>query len=68
MSAIESIKSRLKDFNFEADIKPMQGIENSYLLCFADNEMAQDVFHKAGEIGFKVVKKWPARPNPNRPI
>lgn len=46
----------------------MEGSDNSYLIAFPKSEMAQAAYNKADEIGYKLAKKWPARPNPSNPI
>lgn len=66
--AIDSINRRLMEFNHVADIRPMQGTVNTYILTFSGSEMAQDAFHQGEEMGYKFEKKWPPRPNPKRPI
>lgn len=67
-SAIDIINRRLLQFGHVADIKPMEGRPNTYILSFPGSEMAQECFHQADEIGYKFEKKWPPRPSPSRPI
>jgi len=66
---IDTIKRRLKKFNFvAAEITALKDKPFTYLLRFSENETAYAVFHSAEELGFKLVKKWPTRPSPSRPI
>jgi len=66
---IDTIKWWLKKFNFvAAEITPLKDPPFRYLLSFSESETAHAVFHKSEELGFKLVKKWPQRPRPSRPI
>lgn len=53
---------------FDVTVTPVEGSDDSYLLAFKDSQMAQAAFNQADKIGYKLVKKWPLRPNPKRPI
>lgn len=68
VSVIDRIRHRFREFYAGVTVKPVEGSDVRYLIAFETSEMAQDAFYRAGDIGYKLVKKWPARPNPNNPI
>merc|ERR1719193_2573042 len=66
--AIQRILDRFEAFNFLVNVSPVKDSKEKYLVVFQNNEVAQDAYHQADDIGYDMKKKWPDRPSPNRPI
>jgi len=66
--SVDLIRRRFEQFDAFVEVIPEEDPSNRYLVVFENSEMAQDAFHQADDIGYELAKKWPARPNPNRPI
>jgi len=65
---LDCIRNRFKEFYDVVTVTSVEGSDGSYQIAFEDCAEAADAFYKAEEIGYKLAKKWPARPNPNNPI
>jgi len=65
---IDCIRTRFKEFYDVVTVTPVEGSDDSYQIAFEDCAVAQDAFYNAEEIGYKLTKKWPKRPNPSTPI
>jgi hypothetical protein len=66
--AIQSIRARFQELKIQVQVEPMQDKRNVYTLVFPNYECADEVLLRAGEIGYKLQKKWPPRPTPKRPL
>jgi len=53
-----AIRQRLRDFKFTVDkIEENEGVDASYILVFPNGEMAKNVFLKAADLDYKLLKK-----------
>jgi len=65
---IHSIRARFHELKIQVEVLPMEDKPNIYTLVCPNYEHAEEVLSRAHEIGYKIKKKWPPRPNPNRPL
>jgi len=66
---IKRILSRFEELNISVeDVLSSDDKPNTYIVVFQNITEAQEALSKADEIGYRLTKKWPKRPNPKRPI
>jgi len=66
--AMQSIHTRFKELKIQVQVVPLRDKRNTFTLVFPNYQTAEDVLKRADEIGYKLQKKWPPRPNPKRPL
>jgi len=66
--SLESIRSRFHDLKIQVEVEPNESKPNTYTLVFPNYQQAEMVLSRADEIGYKITKKYPPRPNPKRPL
>jgi len=67
-SAMQSIRARFQELEIQVQVLPMHDKRYAYTLVFPTYQCAEEVLLRAGEIGYKLQKKWPPRPTPRRPL
>lgn len=65
---LESIKSRFQELEIQVKVEPNDVKPNTYTLVFPNFQQAEEVLSRSDEIGYKITKKYPPRPNPKRPL
>jgi len=66
--SLQSIRSRFQDLQIQVEVEPNESKPNTYTLVFPNYQQAEKVLSRAEEIGYKITKKYPPRPNPKRPL
>lgn len=66
--SLQSIRSRFQDLQIQVEVEPNESKPNTYTLVFPNYQQAEKVLSRADEIGYKITKKYPPRPNPKRPL
>jgi len=66
--SLKSIRSRFQDLQIQVEVEPNDRKPNTYTLVFPNYQRAEKVLSRADEIGYKITKKYPPRPNPKRPL
>jgi len=61
------IRSRFQELNIKVDIEPTENKSNTYTLVFPNYQRAEEIRLRADEIGYKLTKNYPPRPNPRSP-
>lgn len=64
---IKRIYSRFEHLNI-VEVLPMKKRPNTYIIVFPHYTQAEEALSQANDIGYVLKKKWPPRPNPNRPL
>jgi len=63
-----AIRSRFRELNIKVEIEPIKNKSNTYMLEFPTYQRAEEILSRADEIGYKLTKNYPPRPNPRRPL
>jgi len=66
--ATQSIRARFQELKIQVQVLPLRDKRYTFTLVFPSYQTAEDVLKRADEIGYKLQKKWPPRPNPKRPL
>jgi len=66
--SLESIQSRFQELEIKVEVELNQTKPNTYTLAFPNYEKAEEILSRSDEIGYKITKKYPPRPNPKRPL
>jgi len=66
--SLASIQSRFQELEIKVEVELNETKPNTYTLVFPNYEQAEEVLSRSDEIGYKITKKYPPRPNPKRPL
>jgi len=66
--SLESIQSRFQELEIQVEVELNVTKPNTYTLVFPNYEKAEEILSRSNEIGYKITKKYPPRPNPKRPL
>jgi len=66
--SLETIRSRFRELQIQVEVEPNESKPNTYTLVFPNYQQAEKILSRADEIGYKITKKYPPRPNPKRPL
>jgi len=65
--SLQSIRNRFQELEIQVEVVPNENKHNTYTLVFPNYQRAEEILSRAKEIGYKMTKKWPPRPNPKCP-
>jgi len=66
--SLHSIRSRFQELGIQVDVLRDEKKPNAFTLVFPNYQHADEVLSRANEIGYRITKKYPPRPNPKRPL
>jgi len=66
--SLQSIRSRFQQLEIQVEVVRDENKPNTFTLVFPNYQHADEVLSRANEIGYRITKKYPPRPNPKRPL
>merc|ERR1719492_323838 len=65
--SLQAIQARFQELQIQVEVEYNEDKPNTYTLVFPNYQKAEEVLSRSDEIGYKIIKKYPPRPNPKCP-
>jgi len=66
--SLQSIRARFQELKIQVEVMRDESKPYTFTLVFPNYQHADEVLSRAKEIGYRITKKYPPRPNPKRPL